>query len=77
LLRELRVIFPVKRSPNAEYSIGGIVLPNLPSGEEMINSRDPYPKHDKELIAAGLGLVCHLLTMISNYTGVRTLPINI
>ena len=33
-----------------------------------MNSKDPYPKHDKELVAAGLGAICQVVIMISQYS---------
>lgn len=76
LIRELKTIFPIKQNPTTgETSICGLVIPNLPL-EEMNYMKDPYPKHDKEMLAAAFGCVCHLLNMVSLYTKANSIGIS-
>jgi hypothetical protein len=76
LIKELKAIFPIKQSPTTgESSICGLVIPNLPLGEDMSYMKDPYPKHDKEMVAAAFGCVCQLLNMVSLYTKVSDIKL--
>jgi hypothetical protein len=68
----LKEIFPLQKVDD-EYKFCNFTLPNVEElnlvGESSFlkGSKDPYPKHDKEEIAAGLGCLAQLLYMVSKY----------
>jgi len=60
LLRELFRIYPIQQLPDSVYTIRGI---NLPHDMHSLTASD-------ELISAGLGFVCHVVSMCSKYLSI-------
>eukprot|EP01114_Cavostelium_apophysatum_P016166 TRINITY_DN4546_c0_g2_i1.p1 TRINITY_DN4546_c0_g2~~TRINITY_DN4546_c0_g2_i1.p1 ORF type:complete len:863 (-),score=199.03 TRINITY_DN4546_c0_g2_i1:53-2641(-) len=70
LITELKRLFPIESTKPNEFTICGILLPNIDNfahSRESPFTKDPYPRYDKEQIAASLGAVSHLICMMARY----------